>query len=94
MNPAIPYRTDVWTVGWRVRLGRLASFALLAWLVTVMPARAQDEGLQIMPNCREANLRQVVDAMGEVSGRNFLVHPRLTGKVAFLGYTPMSAEAF
>ncbi|MYF68955.1 MAG: type II secretion system protein GspD [Proteobacteria bacterium] len=47
-----------------------------------------------MPNYREADLRQVVEAVGEVTGRNFLVDPRVTGQVTFLSYSPMSAEAF
>ena len=67
---------------------------LLAWLLIAIPAGAQVEGLQIMPNYREANMRQVIEAVGEVTGRNFLVDPRVTGQVTFLSYTPMSAEAF
>ena len=67
---------------------------LLAWLLIAIPAGAQVEGLQIMPNYREANMRQVIEAVGEVTGRNFLVDPRVTGQVTFLSYTPMSADAF
>ena len=67
---------------------------LLAWLLIAIPAGAQVEGLQVMPNYREANMRQVIEAVGEVTGRNFLVDPRVTGQVTFLSYTPMSAEAF
>ena len=59
-----------------------------------MRADAQQPGPQIMPNYREADLRQVVEAVGEVTGRNFLVDPRVTGQVTFLSYSPMSAEAF
>ena len=47
-----------------------------------------------MPNYREADLRQVIEAVGEVTGRNFLVDPRVTGQVTFLSYSPMSVEAF
>ena len=67
---------------------------LLAWLLIAVPAGAQVEGLQIMPNFREADMRQVIEAVGEVTGRNLLVDPRVTGQVTFLSYTPMSAEAF
>ena len=67
---------------------------LLAALLAVAAARAQAPGPQIMPNYREADLRQVVEAVGEVTGRNFLVDPRVTGQVTFLSYSPMSAEAF
>ena len=68
--------------------------ALLALVACTVPASAQQPGPQIMPNYREADLRQVVEAVGEVTGRNFLVDPRVTGQVTFLSYSPMSPEAF
>lgn len=67
---------------------------LLAWLLIAVSAEAQVEGVQIMPNYRDAGMRQVIEAVGEVTGRNFLVDPRVTGQVTFLSYTPMSEEAF
>ena len=66
----------------------------LATLLAAARADAQQPGPQIMPNYREADLRQVVEAVGEVTGRNFLVDPRVTGQVTFLSYSPMSPEAF
>ena len=66
----------------------------LATLLAAVRADAQQPGPQIMPNYREADLRQVVEAVGEVTGRNFLVDPRVTGQVTFLSYSPMSPEAF
>ena len=47
---------------------------------------------QIMPNYRNADIRQIVEAVGEITGRNFLVDPRVTGSVTLLSYTPMSPE--
>ena len=66
----------------------------LATLLAAVRVDAQQPGPQIMPNYREADLRQVVEAVGEVTGRNFLVDPRVTGQVTFLSYSPMSPEAF
>ena len=66
----------------------------IAWLAASPPVHTQDPGPQIMPNYREADLRQVVEAVGEVTGRNFLVDPRVTGQVTFLSYSPMSVNAF
>ncbi len=66
----------------------------LAGLVASFSVWTQVPGPQIMPNYREADLRQVVEAVGEVTGRNFLVDPRVTGQVTFLSYSPMSPEAF
>ena len=70
--------------------------AAIALALLVMSERvgAQAPQLQIMPNYRDADLRQIVEAVGEVTGRNFLVDPRLTGQVTFLSYSPMSPEAF
>ncbi len=55
---------------------------------------AQDAGPQIMPNYREADIRQIIEAVGEVTGRNFLVDPRVRAEVTLLSYSPMSADAF
>ena len=66
----------------------------LAALVVAVPAQPQAPGPQIMPNYREAEIRQVIEAVGEVTGRNFLIDPRVTGQVTFLAYSPMSSEAF
>lgn len=78
----------------RTRITALPAMLALATFFAVMRADAQQPGPQIMPNYREADLRQVVEAVGEVTGRNFLVDPRVTGQVTFLSYSPMSAEAF
>ena len=78
----------------RTRISALPAMLALATFFAVMRADAQQPGPQIMPNYREADLRQVVEAVGEVTGRNFLVDPRVTGQVTFLSYSPMSAEAF
>ena len=78
----------------RTRTCALPAMLALATIFALMRADAQQPGPQIMPNYREADLRQVVEAVGEVTGRNFLVDPRVTGQVTFLSYSPMSAEAF
>ena len=67
---------------------------VLALCAMNAPAGAQAPDLQIMPNYRDADLRQIVEAVGEVSGRNFLIDPRVTGQVTFLSNSPMSPEAF
>ena len=67
---------------------------MLAAILASVGAGAQQPGPQIMPNYREADLRQVIEAVGEVTGRNFLVDPRVTGQVTFLSYSPMSPDAF
>ena len=34
---------------------------------------AQEVTTQIMPNYRQADIRQIIEAVGEVTGKNFLV---------------------
>ncbi|NNC63377.1 MAG: type II secretion system secretin GspD [Gammaproteobacteria bacterium] len=71
----------------------LAVLLTLALLVFVR-ASAQQAGPQIMPNYREADIRQVIEAVGEVTGRNFLVDPRVNANVTLLSFSPMSSDAF
>ena len=72
--------------GRRITLGTLL-------LVFVLPmANAQQP--TITPNYREADIRQIVEAVGEVTGRNFILDPRVNAKVTMLSSTPMSPDAF
>jgi general secretion pathway protein D len=48
----------------------------------------------ITPNYKEADIRQIVEAVGEVTGRNFIIDPRVNAKVTMLSSTPMTADAF
>ncbi len=61
-------------------------------LIGVGPALAQEP--TITPNYRDADIRQIIEAVGEVTGRNFIVDPRITAKVTMLSSTPMSPDAF
>ena len=71
----------------------LAALLTLALLVFAR-ASAQQAAQQIMPNYREADIRQVIEAVGEVTGRNFLVDPRVNASVTLLSFSPMSTDAF
>jgi general secretion pathway protein D len=64
------------------------------WLGICGNAWSQDDAAQIQPNYREADIRQVIEAVGEVTGRNFLVDPRVRGQITLLSFTPMSPDAF
>jgi general secretion pathway protein D len=48
----------------------------------------------ITPNYKDADIRQIVEAVGAVSGKNFILDPRVNAKVTMLSSTPMSADAF
>ncbi len=56
-------------------------------------SRAHD-GPTITPNYKDADLTQIIQAVAEVTGKNFIVDPRVNAKVTMLSATPMSPEAF
>ncbi|HEX6259910.1 MAG TPA: type II secretion system protein GspD, partial [Woeseiaceae bacterium] len=67
--------------------------ASLVFLLAVPFAFAQQQST-ITPNYKDADIRQIVEAVGAVSGRNFILDPRVNAKVTMLSSTPMSADAF
>jgi general secretion pathway protein D len=54
----------------------------------------QEEGATITPNYKDADLSQIIQAVSEVTGKNFIIDPRVNAKVTMLSATPMSPEAF
>jgi len=48
----------------------------------------------ITPNYKEADIRQIIEAVGEVTRKNFLIDPRVSAKVTMLSSTPMTPDAF
>ncbi|MGB6355983.1 MAG: type II secretion system secretin GspD, partial [Steroidobacteraceae bacterium] len=85
----------------KARLAPALAFALAAWLVSGVPpaaaaapaAKAQD-GPTITPNYKDADLSQIIQAVSEVTGKNFIIDPRVNAKVTMLSATPMSPAAF
>ncbi len=75
-------------------LPRLLAAVMTLALLVFARASAQQPVQQIMPNYREADIRQVIEAVGEVTGRNFLVDPRVNANVTLLSFSPMTSEAF
>jgi general secretion pathway protein D len=61
-----------------------------------MPSRTQpaQDGATITPNYKDADINQIIQAVGEVTGKNFIIDPRVNAKVTMLSSTPMSPEAF
>lgn len=76
-------------------LGTRSHPLLLATLVCMLAAPfvlAQQS--TITPNYKDADIRQIVEAVGAVSGKNFILDPRVNAKVTMLSSTPMSPDAF
>lgn len=71
----------------------LPALTLLALLAAATGAEAQ-QGAMITPNYKDADLGQVIEAVSQVTGRNFIVDPRVRAQVTMLSTTPMSPGAF
>jgi general secretion pathway protein D len=66
--------------------------AVLACLLAAPHTLAQQS--TITPNYKDADIRQIVEAVGAVSRKNFILDPRVNAKVTMLSSTPMSPDAF
>jgi len=66
-------------------------------LIATCPAMGEprpQEGATITPNYKDADLSQIIQAVSEVTGKNFIIDPRVNAKVTMLSSTPMSPAAF
>ena len=61
----------------------LLSLSVLAW--SQQPAATL--------NWKDADIRQVVEAVSAVTGKNFILDPRVTGRVTLLSPTPLGPDA-
>jgi general secretion pathway protein D len=73
----------------------LSASLLLAHLAGAQPpAPRPQEGATITPNYKDADLSQIIQAVSEVTGKNFIIDPRVNAKVTMLSSTPMSPAQF
>jgi general secretion pathway protein D len=70
------------------------TLALGAPLAVTAPAYAQGSQAMITPNYKDADLGQIVEAVSQVTGKNFIIDPRVKANVTMLSATPMNADAF
>ena len=72
---------------------RFIRLAALLCLTLPLAAGAQ-QGAQITPNYKDADLGQVIEAVSQVTGKTFIVDPRVRAQVTMLSTTPMNPAAF
>ena len=74
---------------------RLCAGALVLVLLgaasVAQPPPAQQ---MITPNYKDADLGQIVEAVSQVTGKNFIIDPRVKAQVTMLSSTPMTPAAF
>ncbi len=80
----------------RAQAGRARAFALgllctLSW--TAAPAQQQPQQT-ITPAFRDADITQIIEAVSTITGRTFIVDPRVRANVTILSSTPMTPDAF
>ena len=75
----------------------------LAWSLPPPAQRGEAPSMQrapapqdatITPNYKDADLSQIIQAVSEVTGKNFIIDPRVNAKVTMLSATPMTPAAF
>ncbi len=82
------------------RLGRLSLIRYLplalaaVLLVNNSPVFAQDDTGGITPNYKQADIRQIIEAVSAVTGKSFVVDPRVKAEVTMLSSEPMTPDAF
>jgi general secretion pathway protein D len=80
---------------YRMRMLALAVACALTW--SAAPAQqqqAQGQQTTITPAFRDADLTQIIEAVSQITGKTFIVDPRVRAQVTILSSTPMSPEAF
>jgi general secretion pathway protein D len=78
------------------KAGICAVFSTLSFgtLSAPSPYVKSQERASITPNYKDAELGQIIQAVSEVTGKNFIIDPRVNAKVTMLSATPMSPTAF
>ena len=67
---------------------------LLAVATLMLAPAAWAQQADVTLNWKDADIRTVVEAVSEVTGKNFILDPRVTGKVTLLSSSTMSPDAF
>jgi len=69
-----------------------AAYFLLAFLLqmSAVANAAEDKGVSL--NMRDVDIRTVIDTVADVTKRNFLVDPRVKGKVTIISAKPMKRD--
>jgi general secretion pathway protein D len=70
----------------------LYAIILLGCLAALPSATAQQA--MVTPNYEDADIRQIIEAVGELTGKSFIIDPRVNAKVTILSSSPMSPDAF
>ena len=82
------FQGKTYTVGYRMKTPVKIGWLLLAWLVFALPLHAEEVTL----NLKDADIGALISTVAEVTERNFIVDPRVKGKVTVVSTRPMNSE--
>ena len=74
-----------------IRRTPLVALALAATLALGAAARAAGKGAEVTLNLKDAEISTLIATVSEVTGKNFIVDPRVKGKVTVISSSPMDA---
>lgn len=69
-------------------------FSMLSFGALSAPSAGARNGEMITPNYKDTELGQVIQAVSEITGKNFIIDPRVNAKITMLSASPMSSAAF
>ncbi|HXA35604.1 MAG TPA: type II secretion system secretin GspD [Steroidobacteraceae bacterium] len=90
----MPNSTQPQTKPRTIALLALSAALLVSAALPAAPQTGPSDGQTITPNYKDADLSQIIQAVAEVTGKNFIIDPRVNAKVTMLSATPMSPAAF
>jgi general secretion pathway protein D len=79
---------------WRQAVAATLSLSLACGGISPLHAQAPAPGTRITPNYKDADIGQIIEAVSQVTGKNFIIDPRVKANVTMLSATPMTPDAF
>jgi general secretion pathway protein D len=63
--------------------------------IAAQPSNPQPSSTQLItPNFKDADINQIIEAVGMATGKNFIIDPRVRAQVTMLSSTPMTPQEF
>lgn len=82
------FQGKTYSVVYRMNTPVKIGWMLLAWLVFTLPLHAETVTL----NLKDADIGALISTVAEVTNRNFIVDPRVKGKVTVISTRPMDSD--
>jgi general secretion pathway protein D len=76
------------------RIIRKTRIFLLVAPLLIVASVSSAQNAAITPNYKNADIGQVIEAVSALTGKNFIVDPRVKAQVTMISSTPLSADAF